>query len=105
MVTRETFIENLSSQLIPEKPIVKPYTRFFLWLAFSLLSITSIMLYIQNFRPNFISQLTNSQFLLESLLSIGTVATSGLLFFYLSVPGIKTSKLTYYLCVIPFFGF
>ncbi len=106
MAGKDDFIKGLASELTPYKPQQKPLVRFMYWFVFSMIAILAVMLFIQNFRAQFFSELASDSFyFLETLFAFLVVPSSGVLLFKLSVPGTELKKSHYFLALAPFILF
>lgn len=93
------------------KPVQKnwsPMSYYWTWLLGSLLLVLMAMLSIQNFRPGFLGQLGQWQFLLETIFGFSPAFLFGLYVVHKSVPGIEVSNKWLVLsgfCFLLFIGF
>lgn len=101
-MANKEFINELTNDLQPVKPLASPMKRYAIWLIFSLISVGLALLVLRPYRPDFISSLSSLGFLAETLMAFLPALLCGYVAIQLSHPGVKVTRAHYFVAALPF---
>ena len=82
----EEFIRSLGANLVPVRPLRRPWIRAAIWLAFSL-PYLAVMVFVMTPRNDLLSKLSDTRFVVEQIAALTTGIVAAAAAFAMVVPG------------------